>query len=63
LIAEGRHCVHRFRRYTAVLQELIERGFVEALEGQGHTLIVTADKDGPNCVFERELPDADIVTS
>ena len=26
-------------------------------------LIVTSDKDGPNSVFERELPDADIVIS
>src|SRR5882672_12704944 len=36
------------------------RGF---LEGLGHKLVVTADKDGPNSVFERELPDADIVIS
>jgi formate dehydrogenase len=33
------------------------------LESQGHTLVVTSDKDGPNSVFERELPDADIVIS
>jgi formate dehydrogenase len=25
--------------------------------------VVTSDKDGPNCVFERELPDAEIVIS
>ncbi len=30
---------------------------------QGHTLVVTSDKDGPNSVFERELPDADVVIS
>ena len=36
------------------------RGF---LESGGHTLIVTADKDGPDSVFERELVDADIVIS
>jgi formate dehydrogenase len=33
------------------------------LEGRGHTLVVTSDKDGANSVFERELPDADIVIS
>jgi formate dehydrogenase len=27
------------------------------------TLVVTADKDGPGSVFERELPDADVVIS
>ena len=29
----------------------------------GHTLVVTSDKDGPDSVFERELPDADVVIS
>lgn len=29
----------------------------------GHTLVVTSDKDGADSVFERELPDADIVIS
>jgi formate dehydrogenase len=33
------------------------------LEGLGHTFIVTSDKEGPNSVFERELPDAEIVIS
>jgi formate dehydrogenase len=33
------------------------------LEGLGHTLVVTSDKDGPGSVFERELEDADIVIS
>ena len=32
------------------------------LEG-GHWFVVTADKDGPDSVFERELADADIVIS
>src|ERR671916_1234370 len=36
------------------------RGFLEA---QGHTFVVTSDKDGPDSVFERELPDAEIVIS
>jgi formate dehydrogenase len=40
--------------------ELGLRGF---LEGRGHRLIVTSDKDGPDSVFERELPDADVVIS
>jgi formate dehydrogenase len=38
-------------------------GLRKFLESQGHTFIVTSDKDGPNSVFERELPDADIVIS
>src|SRR6266478_280977 len=40
-----------------------ELGLRKFLEGRGHTLVVTADKDGANSVFERELPDADIVIS
>jgi formate dehydrogenase len=40
-----------------------ELGLREFLEGLGHTLVVTSDKDGPDSVFERELPDADIVIS
>jgi formate dehydrogenase len=40
-----------------------ELGLRKYLEKQGHTLIVTSDKDGPNSVFERELTDADIVIS
>ncbi len=40
-----------------------ELGLRKFLEAQGHTLLVTADKDGPNSVFERELPDAEIVIS
>lgn len=40
-----------------------ELGLRKFLEDLGHTLIVTSDKDGPNSVFERELPEADIVIS
>ncbi|CDR34829.1 NAD-dependent formate dehydrogenase [Criblamydia sequanensis] len=40
-----------------------ELGLRKFLEDLGHTLIVTSDKDGANSVFERELPDADIVIS
>jgi formate dehydrogenase len=40
-----------------------ELGLRKFLECQGHTLVVTADKDGPDSVFERGLPDADIVIS
>ena len=38
-------------------------GLRKYLESQGHSLVVTSDKDGPNSVFERELPDAEIVIS
>jgi len=40
-----------------------ELGLRSFLEGLGHTLVVTSDKDGPDSTFERELPDADIVIS
>jgi formate dehydrogenase len=40
-----------------------ELGLRSFLEGLGHTLVVTSDKDGPDSVFERELPDADVVIS
>jgi formate dehydrogenase len=33
------------------------------LENLGHTFVVTSDKEGENSVFERELPDAEIVIS
>jgi formate dehydrogenase len=44
----------------SVTGELGLRGFLEAA---GHTLVVTADKDGPDSVFEQELVDADVVIS
>ncbi len=40
-----------------------ELGLRKFLEGQGHQLIVTSDKDGPDSLFERELVDADVVIS
>jgi formate dehydrogenase len=40
-----------------------ELGLRPFLEKQGHTLVVTSDKDGPGSVFERELPDAEVVIS
>jgi formate dehydrogenase len=40
-----------------------ELGLRKFLEERGHKLIVTSDKDGPDSVFERELPDADVVIS
>ncbi len=40
-----------------------ELGLRKFLEAGGHKLIVTSDKDGPNSVFERELPNADVVIS
>jgi formate dehydrogenase len=38
-------------------------GLREFVEGRGHRLIVTSDKDGPDSVFERELPEAEVVIS
>src|SRR2546426_11783984 len=40
-----------------------EPGLPRFLEQRGHRLIVTSDKDGPDAVFERELPDAEVVIS
>jgi formate dehydrogenase len=40
-----------------------ELGLRKFLEERGHSLVVTSDKDGPDSVFERELPDAEVVIS
>jgi formate dehydrogenase len=40
-----------------------ELGLREFLEQRGHRLTVTSDKDGPDSVFERELPEAEVVIS
>src|SRR4029450_3151394 len=40
-----------------------ELGLRKFLEGLGHSFVVTSDKDGENSVFERELPDAEVVIS
>jgi len=40
-----------------------ELGLRPFLEGLGHRLVVTADKDGPGSTFERELPEAEVVIS
>jgi formate dehydrogenase len=40
-----------------------ELGLRRFLEAEGHTLVVTSDKEGPDSVFERELPEADVVIS
>ena len=40
-----------------------ELGLRKFLESQGHTFVVTSDKDGPDSIFEQELADAEIVIS
>jgi formate dehydrogenase len=40
-----------------------ELGLRKFLEERGHRLVVTADKDGSDSAFERELPGADVVIS
>ncbi len=40
-----------------------ELGLREFVEGRGHKLIVTSDKQGPDSVLDRELPEAEIVIS
>ena len=40
-----------------------ELGLRKYLESNGHTLIVTSSKDGPDSVLERELVDAEVVIS
>jgi len=40
-----------------------ELGLRRFIEERGHQLTVTSDKDGPDSVFERELPEAEIVIS
>jgi len=38
-----------------------ELGLRKWLEDQGHTLVTTSDKEGPDSVFERELVDAEVI--
>jgi formate dehydrogenase len=40
-----------------------ELGLRRFLEEGGHRFVVTSDKDGPDSVFERELPEAEVVIS
>jgi formate dehydrogenase len=40
-----------------------ELGLRQFVEGRGHNLIVTSDKEGPDSVLDRELPEAEIVIS
>ena len=40
-----------------------ELGLRRFLEEGGHRFVVTSDKDGPESVFERELPEAEVVIS
>ena len=40
-----------------------ELGLRKFLENEGHTLVVTSDKDGDGCQAEKELEDADVVIS
>src|SRR6202045_3552983 len=40
-----------------------ELGLRKFLESQGHTLVVTSDKDGKNSTLDKELPDTEIVIS
>ena len=40
-----------------------ELGLRQFLESQGHTLVVTSDKDGAGSRLDKELPDAEIVIS
>ncbi|MCW3054081.1 MAG: Formate dehydrogenase, partial [Chthonomonadales bacterium] len=40
-----------------------ELGLRKFLEESGHELVVTSDKEGPDSVLDRELPDAEIVIS
>lgn len=40
-----------------------ELGLRKFLESQGHTLVVTSDKDRPDSTFDKELSDAEIVIS
>ena len=53
----------RFQARRASRLCLGELGLRKFLEGLGHTFVVTSDKEGATSVFERELPDAEIVIS
>ena len=54
----------RLHAGRAARQRLRRAGAAPLPRGRaGHELVVTADKDGPDSEFERELPDAEVVIS
>ena len=67
IIPAARPCRRR-RRSISQPGELLgsvtgELGLRKYLESQGHTLVVTSSKDGPDSVLERELADAEVIIS
>ncbi|GME82230.1 unnamed protein product [Ambrosiozyma monospora] len=58
LYTAGKHAKDESRLYGCTENAL---GIKEELEKAGHTVVVTADKEGPESEFEKNLPDADIV--
>ncbi|KAE8377952.1 hypothetical protein BDV26DRAFT_262456 [Aspergillus bertholletiae] len=54
----GEHAKQQPRLLGTVENEL---GIRKWLEDQGHTLVTTADKEGPNSTFEKELVDAEVI--
>jgi formate dehydrogenase len=38
-----------------------ELGIRQWIEEQGHTLVTTADKEGENSTFDKELVDAEVI--
>ena len=51
------------RRASCSAASRASSGCARSSRTRGHTLVVTSDKDGPDSVFERELPDAEVVIS
>src|SRR3979411_1859736 len=52
-----------FRTGQLLVSVTGELCLLKCLESQGHTLVGTAYKDGPNSVFEKELADPENLTS
>ena len=62
----GNRCPHRRLDFTpgSLLGSVSgELGLQRYLEGLGHELVVTSDKDGENSVFDQHLADAEVVIS
>ncbi|WFD30587.1 hypothetical protein MSPP1_001608 [Malassezia sp. CBS 17886] len=59
VLYKGGEYAVRQRKLLATTENQL--GLREWIESQGHTLVVTDDKEGPNSTFAREIVDSDIV--
>ncbi|KAH7108503.1 NAD-dependent formate dehydrogenase [Auriculariales sp. MPI-PUGE-AT-0066] len=60
VLYDGGEAAHQEPRLLGTTENKL--GIEQWLKDQGHQMIVTSDKEGPNSVFQKEIVDADITT-